>query len=138
MVPSGENIDLLREHPVREVVVHDGAVLVRLGGELDVYNAGVVRDALVDAARRAGERVVVDLGDVEFVDSTLLGVFVESRTNLANRRGFLLASPGMAVRRALEVSGLDRHFEVHESVDSALDAKLAAGSTDGNRADAST
>jgi len=128
----------MREHPVREVVVHDGAVLVRLGGELDVYNAGVVRDALVDAARRAGERVVVDLGDVEFVDSTLLGVFVESRTNLANRRGFLLASPGMAVRRALEVSGLDRHFEVHESVDSALDAKLAAGSTDGNRADAST
>ena len=138
MVPPGANFDLLREHPVREVLVQDGAVLVRLGGELDVYNAGVVREALVDAARRAGERVVVDLRDVDFIDSTLLGVFVESRTNLANRRGFLLASPGLAVRRALEVSGLDRHFEVHESIDSALDAKLSADSVDGKAANGST
>jgi anti-sigma B factor antagonist len=129
VVASGDDIGLLREHPVREVVEQNGAVLVRLGGELDVYNAGVVREALVDAARRTCERVVVDLEAVDFVDSTLLGVLAESRTHLANRRAFLLASPGMAVRRALEVSGLDRHFEVHETVDSALDAKLAADPT---------
>jgi anti-sigma B factor antagonist len=129
LVSSGDDIGLLREHPVREVVEQNGAVLVRLGGELDVYNAGIVREALVDAARRTSERVVIDLEEVGFVDSTLLGVLVESRTYLANRRAFLLASPGMAVRRALEVSGLDRHFEVHETVDSALGAKLAADPT---------
>jgi anti-sigma B factor antagonist len=126
VVSPSDNLDLLREHPVREVVDQNGAVLVRLGGELDVYNAGLVRDALVDAARRTDERVVIDLEEVGFVDSTLLGVLVESRTHLANRRAFLLAAPGLAVRRALEVSGLDRHFEVHESVDSALAAKLPA------------
>jgi anti-sigma B factor antagonist len=124
VVSSGDDIGRLREHPVREVVEQNGAVLVRLGGELDVYNAGIVREALVDAARRTSERVVIDLEEVGFVDSTLLGVLVESRTHLANRRGFLLAAPGLAVRRALEVSGLDRHFEVHESVDSALAARL--------------
>jgi anti-sigma B factor antagonist len=123
VVSPSDNLDL---HPVREVVDQNGAVLVRLGGELDLYNAGLVRDALVDAARRTDERVVIDLEEVGFVDSTLLGVLVESRTHLANRRAFLLAAPGLAVRRALEVSGLDRHFEVHESVDSALAAKLPA------------
>jgi anti-sigma B factor antagonist len=129
VVSPSDDLDLLREHPVREVVNQNGAVLVRLGGELDVYNAGLVRDALVDAARRTDERVVIDLEEVGFVDSTLLGVLVESRTHLANRRAFLLAAPGLAVRRALEVSGLDRHFEVHESVDSALAAKLPADPT---------
>ena len=129
MVSPSDNLDLLREHPVREVVNQNGTVLVRLGGELDLYNAGLVRDALVDAARRTDERVVIDLEEVGFVDSTLLGVLVESRTHLANRRAFLLAAPGLAVRRALEVSGLDRHFEVHESIDSALAAKLPADAT---------
>jgi anti-sigma B factor antagonist len=129
VVSPSDNLDLLREHPVREVVDQNGAVLVRLGGELDLYNAGLVRDALVDAARRTDERVVIDLEEVGFVDSTLLGVLVESRTHLANRRAFLLAAPGLAVRRALEVSGLDRHFEVHESVDSALTARLPADPT---------
>jgi anti-sigma B factor antagonist len=129
VVSPSDNLDLLREHPVREVVTQNGVVLVRLGGELDVYNAGLVRDALVAAARRTDERVVIDLAEVGFVDSTLLGVLVESRTHLANRRAFLLAAPGLAVRRALEVSGLDRHFEVHESVDSALAARLPADPT---------
>jgi anti-sigma B factor antagonist len=129
VVSSGDDSGLLREHPVREVVEQNGAVLVRLGGELDVYNAGIVREALVDAARRTSERVVIDFEQVGFVDSTLLGVLVESRTHLANRRAFLLAAPGLAVRRALEVSGLDRHFEVHESVDAALAARLVPGSS---------
>jgi anti-sigma B factor antagonist len=121
-----DDLGLLREQPVREIAEQDGAVLVRLRGELDVYNAGLVREALVDAAARGRPRLIVDLGDVTFVDSTLLGVFVEARTHVNDRRAFLLAAPGMEVRRALEVSGLDRHFELHDTVASALAAKLAS------------
>ena len=124
----GDDIGLLREQPIREVAEQDGAVLVRLRGELDVYNAGLVREALVNAAERGGSRLVVDLQEVTFVDSTVLGVLVEARTHLHDRRSFLLAAPGFEVRRALEVSGLDRHFEVHDTVDSALAAKLASDS----------
>ena len=56
-----------------------------------------------------------------FVDSTALGVLIEARTRLANRR-FLLVGPGVETRRALEISGLDRHFGVHASLDEALAA----------------
>jgi len=122
----GDDLGLLREQPVREIAEQDGAVLVRLRGELDVYNAGLVRKALVDAAARDGSRLVIDLAEVSFVDSTLLGVFVEARTHVTDRRCFLLAAAGIEVRRALEVSGLDRHFELHDDVDSALGAKLAS------------
>ena len=60
-----------------------------------------------------------DLGEVEFVDSTALGTLIEARKQLANGR-LVLAAPGRDVRRALEVSGLLEHFDVHDSVDAAL------------------
>ncbi len=67
---------------------------------------------------------MVDLSEVEFIDSTALGVLIEARSRFANGRAFLLAAPGLETRRALEISGLDRHFAMHESVDSALAADL--------------
>ena len=70
------------------------------------------------------ERLVVDLADVSFIDSTALGVLIEARTRLRNRRAFLLAAPGLETRRALEISGLDRHFAVHDTVAGALAATL--------------
>jgi anti-sigma B factor antagonist len=114
----------LRQPPVADVTRLDGAVVVRLQGELDLYNAHEVRQALADAAEEAPERLIVDLAAVEFVDSTALGVFVEGRARLANRRAFLLAAPAAETRRALEVSGLDRQLSVHDSVDGALATTL--------------
>ena len=46
----------------------------------------------------------------------------ESAVSGIDRRGFRLAAPGMETRRALEVSGLDRHFLVHDTVPEALEA----------------
>jgi anti-sigma B factor antagonist len=114
----------LRKDPVLGVERHGDACVVKLGGELDLYNAQQVREALAEAAAAAPQRVVVDLGEVEFIDSTALGVLIEARTRLNNRRAFLLAAPGLETRRALEISGLDRHFTVHDSVSEALLAKV--------------
>ena len=115
----------LNEHPVREVERRGDAVIVHLVGELDLYNAPDVRTALLDVCAEEPERLVVDLGEVAFVDSTALGVLIEARTKLSNRRAFLLAAPGLETHRALQISGLDQHLSVHETVDAALDAPLA-------------
>ena len=116
--------DGLRKHPVLGVDAVGDARVVRLGGELDLYNAAQVRSALVDASAQAPERIVVDLGEVEFIDSTALGVLIETRTKLKNRDGFLLAAPGLETRRALQISGLDKLFTVHDTVPEALVAKV--------------
>jgi anti-sigma B factor antagonist len=114
----------LNEQPVARVERHGTATVVRLAGELDLYNAPQVRAALLEAAEDAPERLVVDLAEVAFVDSTVLGVLVEARTKLANRRAFLLAAAGHDTHRALQISGLERHLSVHETVDGALAAPL--------------
>ena len=120
----GEDVRILEQGPVKEVVSRNGDVVVRLAGELDLYNAPSLREALFDAAAGAPHRLVVDLSEVAFMDSTALGVLIESRAKLANRQAFLLAGPALETRRALEVSGLDRHLRVHDSVEDALAAAV--------------
>ncbi len=124
MAEGHENGASLHQHPVLSIEREDGACVVRLAGELDLYNANDVRQALFDACADRPERLVVDLGEVDFVDSTALGVLIEARTKLTNKRAFILAAPGLETRRALEISGLDRHFSVHETVPAALAAEL--------------
>jgi anti-sigma B factor antagonist len=116
--------DGLRKHPVLGVEDVGTACVVRLGGELDLYNADQVRSALAEACGKAPERIVVDLGEVEFIDSTALGVLIETRTKLDNRGGLILAAPGLETRRALQISGLDKLFTVHETVPEALLANV--------------
>jgi anti-sigma B factor antagonist len=116
--------DGLRKDPVLSVESVGEACVVKLGGELDLYNAPQIRDALNQACDGSPARVVVDLSEVEFIDSTALGVLIEARTKIDNRRAFLLAAPALETRRALAISGLDRHFTVHDSVSEALVAKV--------------
>jgi anti-sigma B factor antagonist len=114
----------VHREPVLGVERRDGTAVVRLGGELDLYNAAQVREALAAVCSDNPQRVVVDLSQVEFIDSTALGVLIEARSKLADRRAFLLAAPRLETRRALAISGLDRHFSVHETVPDALSATL--------------
>jgi anti-sigma B factor antagonist len=116
----------LNEHPVAGIDRRATGVVVRLVGELDLYNAAEVRAALLEICAEQPGRLVVDLTEVDFVDSTALGVLIEARSKLENRQSFLLAAPGRETHRALTISGLDRHLAVHDSVEAALAAQIPA------------
>ena len=115
----------LNEPPVGEIERRNGAVIVHLGGELDLYNAPEVRSTLLAVTAEQPDRLVIDLGGVEFIDSTMLGVLIEARGKLSNRRAFLLAAPGRETHRALRISGLDEHLSVHGTVDAALESPVS-------------
>ena len=110
-----------RDDPVAAVSENGDTVVVRLTGELDLYNAQALRKALLECVERKPARLVVDLAEVTFIDSTALGALIEARSRLGSKDGFVLATPGLEARRALEISGLDRHFEVRETLEDALD-----------------
>jgi anti-sigma B factor antagonist len=110
------------DHPVAGVSETGDALVVRLAGELDLSNAPALREALLELAARGPSRLVLDLSEVTFVDSTVLGLLVEVRSRVASRDALVLAAPGLETRRALAISGLDRHFEVTETVEGALNA----------------
>lgn len=115
----------LSQPPVGTVERRDGAVIVHLVGELDLYNAPALRASLLSIASEQPERLVIVLQEVEFVDSTALGVLIETRAKLENRKAFLLAAPGPDTHRALTISGLARHLSLHDTLESALHAPVS-------------
>jgi len=116
--------DHLRQPVVAAVEEHDHAVVVKLVGELDLYNADEVRETLDGVCARKPVRVVVDLSEVTFIDSTGLGVLVEARSKLADRKSFLLSAPQPETRRALEISELAKHMPVFDRLEQTPAAQL--------------
>lgn len=114
-----EGVHLGRE-PVAAIDRANGMIVVRLQGELDLFNAHRMREALFSCCEGRPQRLVVDLGEVTFLDSTALGVLIETSSRLGNPARLVLAAPSLETRRALEISGLDRHFSVRDTLQDAL------------------
>jgi anti-sigma B factor antagonist len=94
-----------------------GHAVVTATGELDLYTAPRLQAALAGLLRENVDRVVVDLSGVEFCDSTGMNVLLAAMKRLKEQGGSLeLAAPRPAVRRILQVTGLDTVFEIHDAV----------------------
>ena len=123
-MPVKKGDSTARPGPVLGVDRSEDATVVRLTGELDLYNAPELRETLVGLTGERPARLVLDLTEVEFVDSTALGVLIEARSRMDDRKAFLLAAPGLETHRALKISGLDQHLTVHATLADALAAQL--------------
>ncbi len=92
---------------VEVVASAPGASVLEVHGELDLAVADRLQesiDALPDT-----DRVLVDLADCDFLDSTGIAVLIRSREALAAGGGELsICNPGRQVLRVLEVTGLTR------------------------------
>lgn len=95
-----------------------GHIVITAVGELDLYTAPRLQQALAAAlSEQEFDRVVVDLSGVEFCDSTGMNVLLSGMKRAKERGGaFELAAPRAAVRRILQVTGLDTVFTVHDAV----------------------
>ena len=101
----------------------DGIVVVVVHGEVDIRTAPELRECLAHVLDGDVKRVVLDLADVEFLDSTALSVMVGAHKRLAKTGEPLsVIASTEPVQRVLSVTGLARVFTVHESRDSALPA----------------
>lgn len=80
-----------------------------LHGELDLSNAKTAEAALTEAFE-TGKKVLIDLGQLEFLDSTGIALLVGALgRNDAERLSFI-PSEAVAVRRLLNQTGLDRRM----------------------------
>lgn len=103
-------------------VLSNGMLTVRIGagpdrtidlrGELDMSNAAALSTALEEVEATGAKTITVDMRELEFIDSTGIAVLVSAHHRLANRDGQirLIRSRSSAVRRVMEVTGLDREL----------------------------
>ncbi len=99
-----------------------GRRVLEVAGEIDVYTAPQLRQRLISLVEAGDRRVVVDLGRVDFLDSTGLGVLVGALKRLRGVNGELtLVCAQERLLKIFRITGLDRVFTLYDSVDAATD-----------------
>jgi len=99
----------------------DGRTIVSVGGEIDVYTAPKLRDKITELVGEGHHQLVIDMENVDFLDSTGLGVLVGRLKVLRKVGGSLrVVCTDERILRLFAITGLDRVLPIHDSVDSAL------------------
>jgi anti-sigma B factor antagonist len=100
--------------------VHDPTIIAP-PAELDVATVDAFREQLDAAMQSDGERIVIDLSDVGFIDSTALAAILEinERLRREQRRLAIVAPRGTAAAVLLTLSGLRHALAVYDSRGSA-------------------
>ena len=90
-----------------------GALVVKLYGEIDQHCVSEIRDDIDrQIAIRNINSLIVDLGGVEFMDSSGIGMIMDRYKNMVSRGGkMMLVRPQPQVDKVLELSGIKKLFE---------------------------
>ena len=104
-----------------DVKEQGGWVVLSVSGEVDVATAPRLRERLVDLVTEGNHRIVVDLENVDFLDSTGLGVLVGALKRVRGEGGSLdIVCTHERILKIFSITGLDKVFGLHDSVPAAV------------------
>lgn len=96
-----------QNHPIRLLV----------SGEIDVFTAPKLRERLLPLCQD-GETVIVDLSNVDYIDSTGLGVFIGAYKIQQTSSGkMILIGVNKRLSRLFRITGLQNIIEIKEQED---------------------
>lgn len=102
-----------------------GVAVVDVEGEVDLHGTPRLREALTELVKLADAKVVVNLTQVNYIDSSGLGVLVGAMKEAGKSGGKLvLTGLGREVRTVFELTRLSRFFDIYDTEAAAL-AKLS-------------
>ena len=94
----------------------DGAYVISLAGEVDLYTAPEFKQQLLEVIGQGGKEVIVDFSGTTFIDSTTLGVLVGGVKRLRTNEGQLsLVCSDRNITKIFEITGLNKVFPIYES-----------------------
>jgi anti-sigma B factor antagonist len=101
----------------------EGATIIAVGGEIDVYTAPRLRDKITELVANGVYSLIIDMEGVEFLDSTGLGVLVGGLKKVRAHDGSLqLICTQERLLKIFRITGLAKVFTIHDSVASAAGA----------------
>ncbi len=106
----------------------DGLDVLDVGGEIDVYSAPSLREALINLVSEGKYHIVVNMEQVDFLDSTGLGVLVGGLKRVRAHDGSLgLVCQKERILKIFRITGLTKVFTMYNTVDEAVQAEQVAG-----------
>src|SRR5215210_527757 len=97
-------------------------IVARLTGELDIAGAESTGQRIAEAVPSSARGVVVDMTDLEFIDSSGVSMLFGLARRVGSRRQELrvVAPEGRPVARVLEIVEFERAAPIHADLDSAV------------------
>ena len=92
-----------------------GSRVVALAGELDLANADTAGSALESSLEDSASRLIVDMRELEFIDSTGIALLVSTLRGEEGKRISFIPSSAPAVTRVLELTGLAQRLPLAEA-----------------------
>jgi anti-sigma B factor antagonist len=103
--------------------IDDARHVVAVTGEIDLFTAPELKSALGEALESGHSRIVVDLTQTTFLDSTALGVLIGAVKRLRSRDGALtIVNTDPNIAKTFEITGLDQIFTIRPTRDGAVAA----------------
>lgn len=100
-----------------EVAADVASATVFLRGELDMSGVDRARSAIEQAEASTAGFIVLDLSQLEFIDSTGLEVMLRAaRRAHEDGRRLIVQKPSRYVRRLLEMTAIDQSLDIVEDV----------------------
>ena len=110
-------VDLLTTSVTKVESVTDPYILVTLSGEADVTNSDALREILEAEVAKQPRMLVIDLGELRFMDSSALHVVLRATRTMDRHGGLVsLARPQEPVARMLRLTAADQLIPVYDSV----------------------
>ena len=108
-----------------------GFTVIEVGGEIDVYTAPKLRERLISLVESGSHELIVDMESVEFLDSTGLGVLVGGLKRARAYEGWIdLVCTQSRILRIFRITGLNRVFNIYDTVPEAVAARDAPTTDD--------
>jgi len=102
---------------------HATASIVDVEGEIDVLTSPRLKTALAGIVDAGSSTIVINLGRVEYMDSTGLGVIVSAMKRLREKDGtMVLTGLSPHLTKIFEITGLRKAFEIYPTESDALKA----------------
>lgn len=88
-----------------------------LSGEIDIYTAPKLKEAMLPLFDEKGKTVEIDLEDVGYMDSTGIGTFVSAlKASNANGSHLRLVNMQDRVLRLFSITGLDEIMDINAAI----------------------
>ncbi len=99
-----------------------------ISGSLDIATSPTVRASLLEASASGDHRIIVDLANVDFLDSTGLGALIGAQRRAKEFDGEvrLVVKEGQIVR-LLRITGLLKVFAVYNTLEDAVNDGARVG-----------
>jgi anti-sigma B factor antagonist len=110
------------------ITTHDGVIVVRVSGEIDMSNAGELRTQIIEATPNDSLGLVLDLSTLDYIDSAGIHLLYRLGDSLRARGQTLriVIPPHSPASDSLRLAGVKRHVDVVTELDEGVRA-VASG-----------